>query len=211
MILVFADTLIEHPDLYRFSRDAAEQLGLPVVRVCDGRTPFELFRDVRFLGNNRVAPCSRWLKQVPARRWLEAHIDPHQAILYVGIDHFEAHRTSSITRGWAPWTVEFPMCERPYLTKTEMLDWAINLGLRPPALYYPPYNLSHANCSGFCVRAGIRQWAHMLAVDPTGFAAAEATEQDLRDQLGDVAILRDRRAGRSRPLPLSELRTRAAA
>ncbi|WP_174555108.1 hypothetical protein [Actinomadura hibisca] len=198
--------------MYRFSHQAAEQLGLPVHRVCDGRTPFELFRDVRFLGNNRIAPCSRLLKQIPARRWLENAIgDPANAVLYVGIDHAEEHRTASITRGWTPWRVQYPMCDKPHLTKEEMLDWAISLGLRPPALYYPPYSLPHANCGGFCVRAGIRQWRHMLTVDPHGFARVEAEEEELRAELGDVAILRDRRGGYSRPLPLAQLRQREAA
>jgi len=211
MVLLFSDPLSEHPDLHRFSRDAAEQLGLQVVRVCDGRTPFQVFRDVRFLGNNRVAPCSRILKQAPARRWLETHHDPQDTLLYVGIDQTEAIRTLPIVRGWAPWRVEFPMCAEPYLSKADMLDWAVQLGLRPPALYYPPYSLGHNNCGGWCVRAGIRQWTHMLAVDPAGFARVEAEEEDLRRQLGDVAILRDRRGGIARPLSLSRLRERSAA
>jgi hypothetical protein len=211
MVLLFSDTLVEHPDLHRFSRDAAEQLGLPVTRVCEGRTPFEVFRDVRYLGNSRVAPCSRILKQDPAKRWLETHFNPRDTILYVGIDHAEAARRRPIVSGWAPWQVEFPMCEPPHLTKQDMLDWAIRLGLRPPALYYPPYSLSHNNCGGWCVRAGVRQWIHMLAVDPDGFAHAEAAEEELRHELGDVAILRDRRGGVTRPLPLSRLRQRTAA
>lgn len=210
MVLLFADVLAEHPDLHRFSREAAEQLGLPVVRVCDGRTPFQLFRDVRFLGNNRVAPCSAHLKLRPARRWLETHHHPSHAVLYIGIDSFESHRTPAIEKGWAPWRVKFPMCSPPFLTKADMLTWARDLGLRPPALYDPPYSLPHANCGGWCVRAGIRQWTHMLTVDPDGFRQIEAAEQELREALGDVAILRDRRGGRSRPLPLSELRHRAA-
>ncbi|WP_019632461.1 hypothetical protein [Actinomadura atramentaria] len=211
MILLFADVLVEHPDLYRFSRQAAARLGLGVTRVCDGRTPFELFSDVRFLGNNRIAPCSRILKQLPARRWLEAELPPDRTVLYVGIDSFEKHRAPAIAKGWRPWRVEFPLLQRPHLTKDDMLAWATSLRLRPPALYVPPYNLRHNNCGGFCVRAGIRQWTRMLTVDPDGFAEAEAAEARMRDQLGDVAILRDRRDGRSRPLPLAELRHRTTA
>jgi hypothetical protein len=40
-----------------------------------------------------------------------------------------------IVAGWAPWTVEFPMREPPYLTKEEMLDQARADGLVPPRLY----------------------------------------------------------------------------
>lgn len=211
MILLFCDTLSEHPDLHRFSRDAADQLGLPITRVADGRTPFQVFRDVRFLGNNRIAPCSRILKQIPARCWLESHLEPESTVLYVGIDSTEVRRTTSIVRGWAPWRVEFPMCEEPHLSKADMLDWAIQLGVRPPALYYPPYSLSHNNCGGWCIRAGIGQWVRMLHADPQGFAIVEAAEQELREELGDVAILRSRRGGHSRPLPLAQLHRREAA
>ncbi|OLZ50301.1 hypothetical protein BS330_28990 [Amycolatopsis keratiniphila subsp. nogabecina] len=55
--LLFAGVLIEDSDLYRFNADASERLGIPITRVCDGRTPFELFRDSRFsemLGSRRV-------------------------------------------------------------------------------------------------------------------------------------------------------------
>lgn len=61
--LLFADTKIEDPDLYRFLDEAAADVGAPLVKVADGRTPFEVFRDVRYLGNSRIAPCSRVLKQ----------------------------------------------------------------------------------------------------------------------------------------------------
>src|SRR5689334_1338058 len=52
----------------------------------DGRTPFEVYWDVHFLGNSRLAPCSKILKQRPARRWLQEHADPAATTVYVGID-----------------------------------------------------------------------------------------------------------------------------
>lgn len=49
LVLLFADTRAEDDDLYRFLRDSAAQIGVPVTVVADGRTPFQLFRDQRFL------------------------------------------------------------------------------------------------------------------------------------------------------------------
>lgn len=66
----------------------------------------------------------------------------------------------------------------------------------------------HNNCGGTCVRAGQRQWKHLLEILPERYAHAEGQEEELRELLGDVSILRDRRGGSSRPLPLSVLRTR---
>ena len=59
-----------------------------------------------------------------------------------------------------------------------------------------------------CVRGGQRHWLHLLEVFPDRYAEAEVAEQRLRAELGDVAILRERRGGVSRPLTLTELRRR---
>lgn len=58
------------------------------------------------------------------------------------------------------------------------------------------------------MRAGQRQWKHLLEVLPERYAYAQEREEELRSLLGDVSILRDRRGGDSRPLPLSLLRER---
>ena len=65
MTLLFADTLIEDADLYRFIREAADDIGAELVTLIEGRTPWEVFRDVKFLGNTRIDPCSRVLKREP--------------------------------------------------------------------------------------------------------------------------------------------------
>ncbi|MBF6341291.1 hypothetical protein IU450_36230 [Nocardia abscessus] len=207
MVLLFADTLAEDEDLHRFLSDAVDYLGAPLVRVCDGRTPWEVFADVRFIGNSRLAPCSKWLKQVPCRRWLEQHCDPADTVLYVGLDWAERRREPGVVHGWAPWRVEFPMAETPYLTKEQMLDDCRSRGLVPPRLYELGY--SHNNCGGVCVRAGQRQWRHTLRVFPERFAEAERQETQLRELLGDHSVLTKQRGGVKYTLPLSELRRSA--
>jgi hypothetical protein len=206
LVLLVADTRVEDPDLWRFVRDSTVHIGVPPTVVADGRTPFEVFTDQRFLGNSRLAPCSAILKQRPARAWLTANTDPADTVLYVGIDWSEAHRTPAIVRGWAPWTVRFPMCDEPHLSKQDILDAARAAGLQPPRLY--ELGFSHNNCGGACVRGGQKHWLHLLTVFPDRYAEAEEHEQRLREQLGDVAILRERRSGVSRPLTLTELRHR---
>ena len=44
-----ADTRVEDPDLWRFVRDSTVHMGVPPTVVADGRTPFEVFTDQRFL------------------------------------------------------------------------------------------------------------------------------------------------------------------
>ncbi|WP_328442812.1 hypothetical protein [Amycolatopsis sp. NBC_00438] len=123
--LLFADVLVEDSDLYRFNTDASERLGIPSTRVCDGRTPFELFQQRHFLGNARIAPCSQALKQKPCRRWLTEHADPADTVLYVGLEPGEQRRAPAITAGWRPWRVEYPLMRHPGLTKDDLLAWCV--------------------------------------------------------------------------------------
>lgn len=207
LTLLFADTLIEDEDLYRFLDEAAKDIGVPITRVADGRTPQQVFADKRFLGNTRIAPCSHLLKQVPCRQWLEANTDPATTTVHVGIDWTEMHRLPAIERGWAPWTVTAPLCEPPYVDKAGWIRAARTAGLTEPRLYV--LGFQHNNCGGACVRGGQAQWAHLLRVFPDRFASWEQHEQEMRERIGaDVAILRDRAGGDTRPLPLVELRHR---
>src|SRR5947207_7742653 len=84
LVLLVADTRVEDPDLWRFVHDSTVHIGVKPTIVSDGRTPFEVFRDQRFLGNSRLAPCSAILKQRPSRAWLKQHADPADTVLYVG-------------------------------------------------------------------------------------------------------------------------------
>jgi len=101
------------------------------------------------------------------------------------------------------------MCEAPLWDKCQMLDELRKVGIAPPLLY--GLGFPHNNCGGFCIKAGQAHFAHLLRVLPERFAFHEAQEQSLRQTLGDVAILRDRRGGKVMPLTLRQLRERIAA
>ena len=208
LVLLFADTLVEDPDLYRFLRESAANVGGQLVTVADGRTPFEVFRDDRFLGNARLANCSKYLKQKPCREWLEANCDPETTTLYVGIDWSETHRIAAIAKGWAPYCVECPLTERPYLDKRAVLDWLAEEGVTPPAGYAEGFG--HNNClAQGCVRGGQAYWANMLRMRREAYLTTETQELDLRDFLeADVAMLRDRTGGTVTPMTLREFRER---
>jgi len=210
LVLLFADTRIEDPDLYRFLDDAAANVGGRLVRVADGRTPWDVFRDARFLGNARVGICSRVLKQEPADAWLRAHCDPAETVVYVGIDWTEEHRLVRLRarKGAEGWDYRAPLCEPPYVEKPDVLAAMRAEGITPPRLY--ALGFAHNNCGGGCVRAGVGHFAHLYRTLPDVFAAWEANEEGLRQYLGrdDVAILRDRTGGSVAPLPLVQLRRR---
>jgi hypothetical protein len=205
VILLFTDTLIEDKDLYRFIDESVKQLGAEYIRLEDGRTPWEVFKDVRYLGNSRLAQCSHLLKQKPADKWLKANFKPDECVLYLGIDWTEEHRTKAPVKNYAPYKVEFPMCEEPYITKDEMIAELESLGIKQPRLYERGY--SHNNCGGFCVRAGQGHFAHLLKDNPELYKYHEGKEQEMREFLGkDVSILRRTKKGVRYNLTLKQLR-----
>ncbi|QXE35892.1 hypothetical protein KQY30_18120 [Streptomyces sp. GMY02] len=210
--LLFADTNSEDPDLHRFNQEAVAKLGGQIVRVADPkeRNIWDVFEDDRFLGNARLANCSKYLKQVPSKRWVAQHTNPADTTLHIGIDWTETHRIQDISTGWAPWRVEYPLTEPPLYDKDHWIAEARRDGLEPVQTY--DLGFPHANCGGGCVRAGQGQWARLLVVFPDRYAYAEEREERLRQRLRkDVAILRDRRGGELKPLTLRQFRQRLEA
>lgn len=210
VVLLFADTLAEDDDLHRFLAEAAADIGVPVTRVCDGRTPQQVDVDRKWLSNARVAQCSLELKVKPCRAWLDEYCDPASTVLYVGIDWSETERAPAITKLWAPWHVETPLTAPPYVDKREIDAELRRRGIEPPRLNR--LGFPHNNCGGACPRGGQAQWARLLKIFPGRYATAEAHEQHMRQLLGkDVAMLRDRTGGTTKPLPLTVLRRRVEA
>ncbi len=207
VVLLFADTLIEDEDLYRFVDDAVEQLGCSFVRIADGRDPWQVFTDVKLLGNTHHDPCSRVLKRDLLRRHIKSTYDPETTVIYLGIDWTEVHRLVSIKTRWGVWDVRAPMCEAPYMDKCDMLEALEASGIKRPRLYR--LGFPHNNCGGFCVKAGQAHFRLLLNTMPDRYAYHEAMEAEWRKQSGhDYAILRDRTGGNTKPLTLEALRKR---
>lgn len=195
----------EDEDTYRFLDDAAADIGVELTVIKDGRTIWQVFHDDRFLGNSRLANCSKHLKQIPAREWLDANCDPATTTVYIGIDWTETHRLPAVERSYDPYPVRAPMTEPPYLDKSAMQLECLRAGIELPRLYRAGF--PHNNCGGGCVRAGQAQFELLLREHPERFASWERHEQELRDDVGkDVSILRDRSKGTTTPLTLRSFR-----
>ena len=207
LTLLFADTLMEDEDLYRFLGESAKNIGGKLVKVAEGRDPWQVFKDERFIGNSRADPCSKILKRRFLRRWLEENCEPSNTVVYLGIDWSEIHRFENAHAHWAPWVCEAPLCEKPYRMKQEMLADLEAEGIKQPRLY--EMGFPHNNCGGFCIKAGQAHFKRLLEVMPERFAYHERKELELAAYLGkDVSILKDRRGGKTRPLTLKALRER---
>lgn len=207
VILLFTDTLIEDKDLYRFISESSTKLGVPLVEISDGRTPWEVAKDVKYIPNSRVAQCSHYLKQKIAKNFIRSNYKPEECILYLGIDWTETHRQEAPKKHWYPYQVEFPMMEKPYLTKSEMLGILKKQeNIDIPKLY--KLGFAHNNCGGFCFRAGVGHFKNLYEKLPEVYLEHEQKELEMREYLNrdDISILRRVRNGKKVNITLKELR-----
>lgn len=204
--LVFADTGIEDEDLYRFLKEAAANVGGTFIRVAEGRTPWQVFFDKRFLGNHRVDPCSRILKRELLDAWLTNNRDPADTLIAYGFDWSEGHRMARMLSYGGPYERWAPLLEKPYIGKAQMLNMLRTEGIRPPRLY--DLGFQHNNCGGTCVKAGQAAWALLLRTMPDRYREWEENEERFRSFIGhNVSILTDRRGdGVKKPLTLRAFR-----
>ena len=196
----FADTNTEDEDLYRFNADVERILDHPIeVLDNEGKTVWDVF----------FHPCSKFLKRQPlARKLKEEYPNPEDAVVVLGMDGIEdCNRTERAAKNQLPYQTWFPLLEEPLITKSQIARDLKKLGVERPRLY--DQGFLHNNCGGFCVKAGVGQFAHLLAVNPERYAYHEAKEQEFRKWRDkDVAILRDRRGGQTKPMTMADLRVR---
>ena len=206
MVLLFNDTKMEDEDLYRFLDDAAEWIGVPVTTIADGRTPWEVFRDKRFIGNSRIDPCSQVLKRDLTKRWIKENFDEDNITVVIGIDWTEIHRFERFSIRNPKWKCRAPLCEPPYLNKQDMLDQIEAAGIEIPRLYQQSFTRN--NCGGGCVKAGMAQWELLLRVNYKRYRWHEEKERELREMLGDHSILSEVKDGVKKPMSLQAFRER---
>ncbi len=215
VIPLFADTLIEDPDLYKFNDQCAALLGTPIVRVCHGMNPWELFRSEGMIGNARFKICSIRLKREMLDQWHRENCMEMDTVIYIGFNSYKPHRLEAMREAKPFWRIEAPMMEEPIWDKCRMIREAEVLGLDIPRLYR--LGFPHNNCGGACVAAGISHFVHLLRVLPEVYATWEreelATQAELKSRGIDdsFTMLKDRRGGVQKSLSLQTLRLRVEA
>ena len=211
VLALIADTGTEDADLWRFTYQIKESLGvrfaiLRVPLVADGGDVWDLFDAQGMIGNTRADLCSRMMKREPLRRYIEERFSPADTTVYLGFDATEEHRFDRSKPHWAPWMVRAPLIEGA-VWKDQCEAEASAAGIAPPRLY--ALGFAHNNCGGFCIKAGHGAFITLLKQMPERFAYHERREAEFRARTGkDVAILRDRTGGTTSPLTLAALRER---
>lgn len=197
----------EDEDNYRFLRESTADTGGELVWLNAGEDIWQVFDRRKRIGSGYAANCSYELKQKPARKWLDDNCDPADTTIYVGIDWTETHRQAAVEKHYAPYPARFPLMDPPLIDKDGMRELAAARGIDPPRLYRAGF--AHANCGGFCVKAGEASMALLLRENPDRFRYHEEREQEWRDKHGkDVAVLNEKKFGQTVPLTLRRFRER---
>ncbi len=191
--MVFANTKIEDFDLYRFIDDLEIALGKPVVRLEDGRDPWDVFVDERYIGNTRTAHCSQVLKTEQVRKWMEKNrffSDP----LVLGMYRDEEDRLTRAQANWAPQEVCSLLIDYK-ITPGDATKLVQKYVPTLPRLY--GMGFPHNNCGGMCVRAGQGQFARLPEMRPQFYAEMEDRNEWAKSQLprarGFIRVVRGKR------------------
>ena len=204
---VFADTLIEDADLYRFLSDQERYFGIAIERIADGRTPWQVMRDERCITMQSMAPCSKILKREAIDTVLHARHEPGTYTRVFGYEWSELDRMERLAASIAPERAWFPLSEPPYVDKCHISTFLESIGIEVPQMYKDGFE--HNNCSGMCVKAGQAHWANLFYTRPDRYTHAEGEEEKIRQHLGkDISILKDRRGGAASPMSLRAFRER---
>ena len=166
---VFADTLIEDEDLYRFMSDI-ERVTKPIVKLKNGMTPWDVFVKERYIGNSRTAHCSQRLKTDVVREWMMENCPNSTLVLGMSLEEHE--RIERAKKKWSPIKVTSLLIENNINSRCTIESLIHDQNIPLPRLY--DYGFPHNNCGGFCCRAGLTQFATLLSVFPERFEIGRA-------------------------------------
>jgi hypothetical protein len=195
-------------DFLRQLRERTAEALPELVWLVEGRDPWELYRDERFLGNSRRDPCAKIGKRETSNTWRRANCDPADSIHYFGIGTAERHRFYDGEDGGLlirfaemGWRAEAPLIDRIEGELNPAL-YAQAAGLFLPRLYKWA---AHNNCGGMCCKAGQKHWKARLSAMPSRYWYDAHMESLIAEYLGgDYTFMRDRRNFDNQPLSLAD-------
>lgn len=179
--------------------------------LSDGRTPWELFKEKRFIGNTRVDICSSILKRDLLNNYIkEKYVTydyslpyPHTIIaceVHLGIDFTEHHRLTKVKKHVWPLVYRSTLVEEGRIIPK---DYCKQFGIIPPRLY--TLGFSHNNCGGFCVKAGLGHFKLLYEKMPERYRYHEQQEKETI-ALGGLPFLRKSSYGSIRYISLEDYR-----
>ena len=211
--IVFSDTLIEDDDNYRFLDDMEKFLGVPIIRLSVGLSPFELSKKFRIIPNSLFAPCTFHLKIKPMQDYVkDLQTKGYEVVMLIGMNLSDAKPTATKPEGrlaaprknWGELNVavDYP-CLWDKADK-DAVATVTSWGIKPPRMYEQGY--THANCGGRCVKQGQKDWRRTIELHPDRFQETKEWETEMMTYIGDGkrAIMKHTVKGVTSSYPLSE-------
>lgn len=204
--VVFADTGIEDPDLYRFMEDCERHTGMTFTKLKDERTPFTVMWDLKMFSSHRYTPCSKVLKRDRIKAYLiEKYGSLDNTIQVFGYTGDEKHRIERIRQVYK--NVCIPLENTYFLQDCDKINAIKKYGIRQPLLY--DLGFRHNNCGGFCVNAGHAHYEKLYHVLPDVYTHAMEFEQALREETGkNISYMSRSIHGKKQPYTLAEHKQR---
>ena len=203
--LLFTDTKSEDPDLYRFIYECQKYLGYDMIKLTEGRDIWEVFKDVKFMGNTRIDPCSRILKREITQKFIKKYkLTSDKFMFCFGIGLFEEDRLKPLAKNY-PFEVRSPLVDS-YLDDTLIFNHFLErFNIKLPHLY--SIGLSHNNCGGFCVKAGLHHYRTLYTNDRERYLYFEKKEEEVYTQIPNARpFLRKTVKGKLTYITLKEYR-----
>ena len=178
--LLFTDTNAEEPLLYKFLIEARKKLDVPLIYLDnDGKDIWDIAFEDKMLFNSKIANCTKRLKIRSADKFIRSNFSPESTVLHLGLDWGETNRHQAPRLNWYPYRVEYIMNEAPLLFKEDYLKEIERDGL--PILESYKMGFEHGNCSGFCFKAGIGHFVHLLKTKPDYYFYNAEKERQLQE------------------------------
>jgi hypothetical protein len=112
-----------------------------------------------------------------------------------------------IVKHWKPFGVGAPLCWGKNWADKKEIDRQLKLNnLKQPRLY--DFGFAHANCGGFCPKAGLKHYKNLLKTLPEVYRYHEGKEQEFLNNIDnhEIGILRRSKNGVVQPLTLKAFR-----
>ena len=181
VLCVFADTLVEHPDNYRFLYDLRKS-GIDILFTMFGKTPEQLQLEQRTIFTNFLAPCTRILKLEPIRKLVQTLQSlGYECHMHIGYTVEDKRRIAKTKNAWIRNGVipHFILFDESYVRHTVYAELT-ELGFDLPETYKKRFPNANCIAGGGCVRGGKAYMQRMLIHYPEYYDKAEKMELTVR-------------------------------
>lgn len=180
--ICYCDTFkYEHPDNKRFFDEVQAWIGreIKILRHPQYKDIYEVFRGVRYIKDNKGAPCTRILKR-DVRLAYSTNGDRH----VFGMTADETERIKDHEKNnsqlWTEWILQ-----DEGITKQDCYNVLYEAGIEFPAMYKLGYH--NNNCIG-CVKGGMGYWNKIRVDFPEAFTRMAKLERELNYSINKVFL-----------------------